>query len=53
MTIPSPRTFIEIALCIVMTLIVMVSLAVIPICLALFAVIEALVDRMLGKRRRV
>ena len=46
MTIPSPRKFIEIVLCFVVTAVVLASLALVVAVMAIFAAIEALVDKL-------
>lgn len=51
MAIPSPRAFIETVLCFVVAAIFLCCFVFILIVLAVFAAIEALVDKVTGKRR--
>lgn len=51
MTIPSPRKFIEIVLCFVVSAIFLSCFVFILIVLAVLAAIEGVVDRITGKRR--
>lgn len=53
MSIPSPRKFIEIVLCIFVSAMVMASMVVVVAVLAVYGMLEALIDKFKVKGRRV